>query len=148
MCSSDEMRSAIAIPKRPVNCCIYRDHLPDEVLVHNLEHGGVALLYDCPEACPKLIQQLDTIVLEHQPQLISAPYPGITSKIALTAWRRLLLMEEYDEAQILNFIEAHRDRAPESVQSNPSESGAGCGLGHEQEDSQTAGGEAASSCGP
>ncbi len=132
----------------PVNWGIYRDPLPDEVLVHNLEHGGVALLYDCPEACPNLIQQIDTILLENQPQLISAPYSGMTSKIALTAWRRLLLMEEFDEAQILSFIETHRDGAPESVSSNPSESGAGCGLGHGQEDSQTPGGGTASSCGP
>jgi len=45
----------------PANCGIYDQSLPDEELVHNLEHGGIVIEYNCPDACPDLVQQLKDV---------------------------------------------------------------------------------------
>jgi hypothetical protein len=43
-----------------------------------------------------------------------SPYSGLESKIAITAWRHVLYLEEFDKEKIKVFIKAYRDRAPES----------------------------------
>ncbi len=102
----------------PARWGVYTDPIPDEVLVHNLEHGGIGLHYNCPDGCDELIDQLTALVSQGAAQFIVAPYPGIDSRIALTAWRHLDTMEEFDEARISDFIRAYQDRAPESVPFN------------------------------
>lgn len=89
--------------------------LPDEVLVHNLEHGGIGLHYDCPDGCDELVGQLDDLVPRNPSQFILSPYSGLESKIAITAWLHHLFLDEFDEQRILDFIDAYQDRAPESV---------------------------------
>ena len=37
---------------------MYGDPIPPEVFVHNLEHGGIVLLYRCDTPCPDLVAQL------------------------------------------------------------------------------------------
>jgi hypothetical protein len=40
--------------------------------------------------------------------VILAPYPTMTSRIALTAWTRLDTMEQFDEKRVVRFIDAYR----------------------------------------
>ena len=47
-------------------------------------------------------------------QIVLSPYSGMKSKIALTSWRHVLYLDDYDEDSINEFIKAYRDRAPES----------------------------------
>ena len=47
-------------------------------------------------------------------QIVISPYSGLESKIALTSWRHVQYLEEYNEEVINEFIKAYRDRAPES----------------------------------
>lgn len=89
--------------------------LPDEVLIHNLEHGGIGLHYDCEDGCPALMQALDDIMPRNPSQFIMSPYPRMPQKIAITAWRHHLYLDEFDEDLILQFIDEYQDRAPESV---------------------------------
>jgi hypothetical protein len=51
-------------PLAPARWGVHTQHLPDEVLVHNLEHGYVNVHYNCPDLCPELVAQLSTIVEE------------------------------------------------------------------------------------
>src|SRR5262249_14496555 len=37
---------------------MYDKPVPPEVFVHNLEHGGIVLLYRCDTPCPRLVGQL------------------------------------------------------------------------------------------
>src|SRR6266542_3471123 len=38
---------------------VSRDPIPDEVQVHDLEHGGIMVQYDCPTACPDIVSKLE-----------------------------------------------------------------------------------------
>ncbi|HEX2186008.1 MAG TPA: DUF3105 domain-containing protein [Chloroflexota bacterium] len=90
--------------------------IPDEVQVHNLEHGEVMIQYDCPggrSGCPEMVAQLEAIVRTYPKKVILAPYPGIGQPIALTAWGKLAYLKEVDEAFIRDFIARYKDKGPE-----------------------------------
>ena len=76
-----------------------------ELQVHNLEDGGVLVQYDCD--CPDLVAKLRPIVERHDRHVILAPYPGMKSRIALTAWQRIDEFDDFDEKRITRFIDAY-----------------------------------------
>ena len=102
----------------PVRWGIYNEPIADEALVHNLEHGGIGLHYDCPSGCPDVISRLRKLVPANSSQFVMSPYPKMQSRIAITAWRRVMYMDDVDEAKIRGFITAFKDKAPESVKGN------------------------------
>ena len=101
-------------PLAPAPWGIYDRPLPDEVLVHNLEHGGIGIHYDCPEGCPELVARLAAFAPEYDKVIVS-PYPGMGTRIALTAWTFIDKLDEFDEERIAEFIDAHMNSpiAPE-----------------------------------
>ncbi len=110
----------------------YDIFLPDEVLIHNLEHGGIGLHYDCPEACPEIISTLENIPPSHYTQFIVSPYPGLIEQtgnpITVTGWRHLIRLPDVSEAsvaQIRQFINTYQNRAPESRFDNQFAGGGG-----------------------
>jgi hypothetical protein len=102
----------------PARWGVYSNELPNEVLVHNLEHGGIGIHYDCDSACPEIIAALETIVPSSPSQFIVSPYSGMPSKITITSWRHHLNLDEVDIEKIQQFIDEYKDRAPESVTGN------------------------------
>jgi hypothetical protein len=85
---------------------IHTTPIVKELQVHNLEDGGVVVQYNCD--CPDLVASLGEIVKRYDKFVILAPYPGMKSRIALTAWGRIDEFEELDERRIIRFIEAFR----------------------------------------
>jgi hypothetical protein len=77
-----------------------------ELQVHNLEDRGVIVQYNCE--CPDLVAQLRAIVQRYDRYVILAPYPGMKNRIALTAWGRIDLFDDFDEKRITRFIDAYR----------------------------------------
>ena len=102
----------------PARWGIYDWELPDEVLVHNLEHGGIGLHYNCPDGCDDLVNDLKSLIPENPSQFILSPYPNMESKIAITGWRHHMLLNNLELGKILEFIDAYQDRGPESVPYN------------------------------
>ena len=111
----------------PANWGIYKAPLPDEVLIHNLEHGGIGIHYNCTD-CPELAQELESFYTTYttdpahrlplyptSTKLIVAPYPDMPTRIALTAWGRIDAMDTWDAERALKFIEAYRDKGPEKT---------------------------------
>jgi Protein of unknown function (DUF3105) len=96
---------------------VHVEPIVNELQVHNLEEGGVLVQYSCPQGCPDLVASLKAIVLRYNTQVILAPYPGMDSRIALTAWTRVDKLDEVDEKRIVRFIEAYRgiDHHPRSL---------------------------------
>jgi Protein of unknown function (DUF3105) len=87
---------------------IHTAPIPKELQVHNLEDGGVAVQYTCPQGCPELVGQLTAIVSRYDRQVLVAPYPGMDRTIALTAGGRTDKFDAFDEKRIVRFIEAYR----------------------------------------
>lgn len=80
--------------------------VPKEVQVHNLEDGGVNIQYNCPDGCPDLVEKLKGIARRYK-RVVLAPYPGMDTRVALTAWRRLDKFDEFNERRIIHFIDTH-----------------------------------------
>ena len=106
-------------PLAPVRWGVHDSVVPDEYRLHNLEHGGVGIHYDCPDGCPETVAQLTELVdsgVDGGLKLLLSPYPGMDSKIALTAWTFLQKLDEYDEDLVKDFINSHESspNAPEA----------------------------------
>jgi hypothetical protein len=80
--------------------------IPPEVQVHNLEDGGVLMQYNCPDGCEDLVERMKDIAKRYD-RILLAPYPLMKARIALTAWGRILTLEDLDEQHIVRFIESH-----------------------------------------
>jgi hypothetical protein len=89
--------------------------IPIAVQKHILEHvplslggqrRGVLLQYNCVKfSCePDLVDRLAEIARKYE-HVYMAPYPQMSAKIALTAYRRLLTLDELDPDKIIEFIE-------------------------------------------
>ncbi|MSQ34765.1 MAG: DUF3105 domain-containing protein [Dehalococcoidia bacterium] len=102
----------------PARWGIYDEVLPDEVLIHNLEHGGIGMHYDCPDGCDDLVNRIKDLVTTSKSQFIVSPYLGMPKKIAITAWRHVMYMDAFDQEKIIEFIREYQDRAPESLPNN------------------------------
>ncbi len=86
---------------------IHEQPIPKALQVHNLEDGGVLVQYNCSD-CDELVRILKDILGRYPDRVILAPYPGMKTRIALTAWAYIEAFDDFDEQRILRFIEAHR----------------------------------------
>lgn len=91
-----------------------RAEIPDEVLLHNLEHGGIWLSYKNPSDTV-LVEKLEALASRYGSKVIVTPRSKNDSPIAIAAWERLLKLDTYDENRIVEFINAFRNRGPERV---------------------------------
>ena len=100
---------------RPADWGVSGVPLPKEVPVHNMEHGGVVIWYNCnggPQplddaACRQLSDRLAAITgtaVADGKLVLMTPYSDMDHRIALTAWRTLDAFDEYDAARITAFI--------------------------------------------
>ena len=102
------------------------DTLVEGQFVHNLEHGGIAILYNCPSGndCTTLKNQLQNYVTNLAPaepqfgkvKIVMTPYTkGMQKKIALVAWHYVDFLDVYDQNEITRFYENHVDQGPEQI---------------------------------
>lgn len=95
---------------QPAEWGIYESPLPDEQLVHNLEHGGLWISYKDIDTETKV--KLEAISKANG-GVILTPRSANDQKIAIASWRHLETMDSYDETKILEFIEANKNKSPE-----------------------------------
>ena len=93
---------------------VYSEFIPDEILVHNLEHAGVGIHYNCPEGCEELVTQLTEIASRYSKTIMS-PYPDMDTRIAVTAWNYIDQFDIFDAERVDDFIRGHMNSqdAPE-----------------------------------
>jgi hypothetical protein len=94
----------------------------DESWVHNLEHGGVVFLYNCPAGCADDVAELVELTEGYGNLAILAPYSLMSSRFAVVAWGHRMLMDCLDIAAMQAFFDADADQAPDSVRSGPPDS--------------------------
>jgi hypothetical protein len=96
--------------------------LPACNFLHNLEHGAIVLLYNCPDDCPEIVQQLAQVIQDapadrdcgNAKRLLLTPYADMDATIAAAAWGFTFTAECLDDAArsaLLDFITAHQGSA-------------------------------------
>ncbi len=109
----------------PVDWGIYDAQIADEAQVHNLEHGGIMIQYNCHD-CPELVASLKDFYSRYasshrlpffpnSTKIVVAPYYTMPDRIALTAWGHIDMFGDYNEDRVVRFVEAYRDKGPEPV---------------------------------
>lgn len=93
---------------------VHERELPDEQVVHNLEHGGIWISYH-PSLDGVTAEKLREIVRRYRSKVIMTPRTSNESKIALAAWGRLDTFDDFDEKRLLTFIRSFIDQGPEKV---------------------------------
>lgn len=90
----------------------HTETVPDEVLVHNLEHGGIWISYkDANDT--ETIDQLRALLAELPRKTIVTLRPKNDSRIAVVSWGHLLKLDRVDAALIRQFADANYNKAPE-----------------------------------
>ncbi len=116
----------------PAKFNLYTFELPQLVVVHNLEHGGVAVQYG-RKVPKKTVAKIKAWYLRDTNAMLVAPLPALGKKIALTAWNAppyegskpdpgrgwVATCTRFDEAAFTAFVKAHRyksgERFPKSL---------------------------------
>jgi hypothetical protein len=97
---------------------VHDAEVPDENWVHNLEHGGVVFLHDCPDGCAAEIETMKVYV-SGRTQAMLLPYAALPTRFALVSWGVRLLTDCFDMPRFQRFYAANVDNAPESIPDDP-----------------------------
>lgn len=120
----------------PLPWGFYARQYPPEDWVHNLEHGGVVILYQCPQpqptggaqlvetdlSCPDNQSPVQNFLSSappdsvfHEVKIVATPYPVPGHRFAIVAWGWRLFMDSWDSGLAERFYEAHVDNGPERI---------------------------------
>jgi hypothetical protein len=93
----------------PANCGFYQDGLPDERIVHNLEHGNIVISYNLAtqEDVARLRDAIDGIGLSAV-WGVTRSYDKIPAgTVAVAAWGVLDTMDGIDEGRLKTFFDTY-----------------------------------------
>jgi hypothetical protein len=103
----------------------YTTPVPRGFYVHDLEHGAVVILYNCPSGCAQELSDIQTYLnsrtadplctasVKHR--IVVAPDPAIPTKFAAAAWGFALTGDCLDIAALGAFVDAHYAHGDEDV---------------------------------
>lgn len=100
----------------PAEWGVYPEEIHDQIVIHNLEHGGIWIAYK-PGIDSAVVAKLEAITKEFGRKVIMAPRAANDADIALAAWNHLdkFSAAEFSEERVRAFIKAYRNRGPEFV---------------------------------
>ncbi len=107
-----------AAPAGPVPWGVKTSFIPFEATTHNLEHGGIVILYNGLDKTQ--LDQVTALVKKlgssGYGKVVLEPWPDMKdAKITLTAWNWILRLQSVDETSIVKFVRQHTDdEAPEN----------------------------------
>jgi hypothetical protein len=96
----------------PAPCGISSQPIPSTVQVHDLEHGVVMIQYR-PGLDPAQVQALEGLGRSYSSHVIVAPYPGLPTQVAATAWTKLMALDRVDVGKLRRFADRYRQHGPE-----------------------------------
>jgi len=100
--------------------------LPRGNYIHNAEHGGIILLYNCPDGCPEVVRDLEQVVRDAPvddactapvtKRMIVAPDPLLPegTQVAAVAWNTYYTASCFDP-YVTQFARANYRHAPEDI---------------------------------
>jgi hypothetical protein len=100
----------------PAPCGFYVQPIPDEYVVHTLEHGAVWLAYATTLSAADVA--LLRALAEDDEDVIATPYPDLDVGVAVvaSAWGRQLSLDSVSDPRLEEFVAKYRnfDTAPEA----------------------------------
>jgi hypothetical protein len=97
---------------------VHTDVLEAERWVHNLEHGGIVYLDNCPDGCDTEIAQLSALVVS-LPRTLLTSYALLPKRFAAVAWGYRLVSDCFDRDAFERFYAEHFDHGRESIADDP-----------------------------
>ncbi len=97
----------------PAPCGVSSQPVPNTVQVHDLEHGVVMVQYR-PGLDPGQVQALEALGRSYSSHVLVAPYPGLPTAVAATAWTKLMALDRADTGKLRRFIGQFRQHGPEA----------------------------------
>lgn len=95
---------------------VYEEPIEDGYLIHSLEHGYVIVSYKCESNCEGLKTSLKNFYQKNKnKRLVVVPRLSLETQIALTAWKRILKLPEWNESQAEGFVRTFENRGPEKT---------------------------------
>ncbi len=102
---------------------VHTEPVAAENWVHNMEHGGVIFLYDCPTGCDEELAQLTAYVESLPPgRALLSPYAPSEYTFTVVSWGYRLELGCLDLPAIQAFYNQHVGHGPEDVTAEPSSS--------------------------
>lgn len=85
--------------------------------VHNLEHGWIVLIYNCPDGCDAQLDQLRAVIAARPDlDILMTEDPLLEgSKFAAISWTWVHAFDEPVVAELLCFVDQHYNHSPEIV---------------------------------
>ncbi len=97
----------------PANWRFNNKELPDEQLVHNLEHGGIWITYkDLDE---ENINKLKDIAKNNSNSVVITKRNKNDNPIVVASWGRMMKLSEVNEALIQKYIDSYINQSPEKL---------------------------------
>jgi hypothetical protein len=95
----------------PATCGFYDADTapPDELVVHDLEHGAIWVAYDPGLDAAQLATLRDLVA--QQAKVTATPVDDLGSPVVLSAWARQLPLDTVDDPRVAQFIETYRNSA-------------------------------------
>jgi len=106
----------------PASWGVYPQALAPGTWVHNLEHGGIVVLYQCPTSCTALQAQLQGLYTQmpfdgqfQEKKAIITPFPNLDHLLRVQAWGWTMPLDTVDTAAIDAFYREHVNKGPEVI---------------------------------
>ena len=95
----------------------HEEPIPRGNWVHNLEHGGIVFVYNCPEDCSAELDVLRSVMDAHPDLSILMTADSLLDapRFAAISWTWVLETDAPDFDELSCFVQQHYDNAPESV---------------------------------
>lgn len=98
----------------PAQTGIYDKELPDEQVIHNLEHSHIWISYRPDLLDKESVEKLASLAKKYGPKMIMTPRSKNPGPIAMAAWQYLITFDKIDEENLKvmdNFIKIYRGKA-------------------------------------
>jgi hypothetical protein len=92
---------------------VYTQPIPAVIRVHNLEHGGIEVLYG-DKVSEADRAQAEQDVRSDWKLMLMAPYPKLGDKVYYVAWQHWIACTGYQKAALDEAQKRWRDKGPES----------------------------------
>ncbi len=108
---------------QPAGYGFFQREIPTGNWVHDLEHGGIVVLYRpdlCDQACQTQLQDTynsapSSALFPGTRKMLVGPYQDMDHAVAVVAWGWIDDMDAFDKDRILAFYRAHVDKGPEQA---------------------------------